>query len=192
MTINQANPFLNLTCVTYPIKFICEIICFSILVCKLIPYPPAPVLIKKDDHWQWQRFKWNKGSICSEHKKFKVSLFLYPLSRFKSNRCPAVTLSISYLHHNQWFCTIKIKNKQNIHTVAYRNKLHNNYINHTSIHYASSLYHSEVSRSHVATKKNGAPALYVGQGNHPQNHAWNFNNSKSFFSDLKFDTTLIK
>jgi hypothetical protein len=48
--------------------------------------------------------------------------------------------------------------------VADRNQFNSNYINQTSIHFASFLYHSEAFPSHVATKKNGVPALYVCSG----------------------------
>lgn len=72
------------------------------------------------------------------------------------------------------------RTKQNNHMVADRNQLHSNYINQTSIHFASFLYHSEAFRSHVATKKNGAPALYVIQGNYQQNHSGKLQKSKSF------------
>lgn len=44
--------------------------------------------------------------------------------------------------------------------VAERNQLHINFMKNTSIHSASSLYRFEAFQSHVATKKNGVPALY--------------------------------
>lgn len=49
---------------------------------------------------------WNTSSVMLDNGFFIQNS--YPLSRFKSNRCPAVTLSISYLHHNPEQCNIKI------------------------------------------------------------------------------------
>jgi hypothetical protein len=59
--------------------------------------------------WIINRSNKNKNSnkLCNLWQTAHF-FFAYPLSRFKSNRCPAVTLSISYLYHKPCDYTIKI------------------------------------------------------------------------------------
>lgn len=74
----------------YSIKFACEIGRFCILICKLIACAPG---IRKARCINWRTGnKYEDDNSNSAEKKFA-----YPLSRFKSKRDPAVTLSISYL-----------------------------------------------------------------------------------------------
>jgi hypothetical protein len=51
------------------------------------------------------------GNLVVGEKKF-LQYISYPLSRFRSNRWPALSLSISCLNHNQWLSMKKIGNKR--------------------------------------------------------------------------------
>lgn len=90
--------------------------------------------------------------LCS----IKMSLLLdrnswksYPLSRFKSKRWPAVSLSISYLYQ-------QISGSQ-----SRQIKVESTFTQFrcTSIQYALSQYHSETFQFHVAVEKDDFPAI---------------------------------
>lgn len=90
-----------------------------------------------------------KASLIMLSRKFFTA---YPLSRFKSNLCPAVTLSISYLNKDHIQELDSMNQIQPSQSTIFRRR--------TSIHYASYLYHHEVFQSHVAKEINDVPALF--------------------------------
>lgn len=57
----------------------------------------------------WDKWRWE---IWSRRANGWKSNFSYPLSRFKSKRCPAVTLSISYLFNKAHVLNLKEWNKR--------------------------------------------------------------------------------